>query len=97
MPAKENRQGYNSRLPPPPPLDIHDRRDHRDPIAASNRDFQTRRKITIFEDPRDDFIDPKVDRFHDNGNYMTRSEVTRRFDYGPANDRSQMRMRYRGL
>lgn len=71
--------------------------NHRDSLGAPNRDFQTRRKITIFEDPRDDFIDPKVDRIHDNGNYMTRSEVTRRFDYGPANDRSQMRLRYRGL
>jgi hypothetical protein len=69
-------------------------------MASPNRDFQTRRKITIFEDPRDEFVDPKVDRFHDNGNYMARSEVTRRFDYGPMNerdDRSQMRLRYRGL
>lgn len=74
--------------------------DRRDPIALPNRDFQTRRQITIFEDPRDDYIDPKVDRFRDNGNYMARSEITRRFDYGPANDRSDrnsLRLRYRGL
>ncbi|CRK90540.1 CLUMA_CG004244, isoform A [Clunio marinus] len=64
-----------------------------------NRDFQTRRRITIFEDPRDELIDPKVDRLHDNGNFMTRSEVTRRFDYGPSldRDRTPMRLRYRGL
>lgn len=68
-----------------------------DSMASPNRDFQTRRKITIFEDPRDEYVDPKVDRFRDNGNYMARSEITRRFDYGPANDRSSMRMRYRGL
>jgi hypothetical protein len=90
-------QGYNPRLPHIPPLDERDR------MTSPNRDFQTRRKITIYEDPREDFVDPKVDRFHDNGNYMTRSEITRRFDYGPSterydrNQRIPLRMRYRGL
>lgn len=67
---------------------------HSDP--SPSRDVFTRRKITIYEDPRDEFVDPKVDRFHDNGNYMTRSEITRRFDYG-LSDRTPFRTRYRGL
>lgn len=79
-------QGYNNRLHPQP----------LDASSSPSRDFHTRRKITIYEDPRDEFVDPKVDRFHDNGNYMTRSEITRRFDYGPS-DRTPFKSRFRGI
>jgi hypothetical protein len=79
-------KGYNNRLPPFP-----------DTNPSSNRDSYSRRKITIYEDPRDEFVDPKIDRFRDNGNYMARSEITRRYDYGPAIERTPLRLRYRGL
>lgn len=71
----------------------------RDAIPSPSQDFHTRRKITIFEDPRDDFNDPRSDRTRDNGHIMSRSEITRRFDYGPRNDRDRtpLRLRYRGL
>ena len=47
-------------------------------------------------DPRDEFVDPKLDRFRDNGNFMARSEITRRYDYGPAGERTPFKLRYRG-
>lgn len=53
------------------------------------------RRITIYEDPRDDFVSRRVspvDRMRDN--YVARSEITRRFDYRPYT--STMNLRYRG-
>ena len=61
----------------------------------NNNNFYNRnRRITIFDDPRDDFVSRRgpVDRLHDN--YVARSEITRRFDYRPYT--STMNLRYRG-
>lgn len=75
---------------------------HRDRDSFNNfpgREMTTKRRITIFEDPRDEFNGPPFSNnngFYDGGNYMTRSEVSRRFDYGPNSERTPLRIRYRG-
>jgi hypothetical protein len=74
--------------------DLLDYRDSRDNFRPQARET-TRQRITIYEDPRDDYNNPN--NYFQNNNFMTRSETSRRFDYGPPNNRSPLRLRYRGM
>lgn len=55
----------------------------------------TRRRITIYEDPRDDFNNNPQNGYFQDDNFMARSEISRRMDYGPE-VRTPLRLRYRG-
>lgn len=78
--------------------DFMDYRD-RDNFRPQARET-TRQRITIYEDPRDDYMNPSSlsnpNGYFQNNNFM-RSETSRRLDYGPPNNRSPLRLRYRGM